>query len=263
MTHDASGASRPFFDTAPVGQLLHLPANADTAGGTKVLRRRWTDAELQLLRSMYPECHTADVAAWIGRGVGQCYQAAAAHGLSKSAEYLASDTACRIQRGKQHPSMIVNRFQPGLVPWNKGTNYVAGGRSAETRFKPGRRPEESRNYRPIGSLRVNADGVLERKVTDDQSIVPVRRWVAVARLVWEAAHGPIPSGRIVCFKPGQQTAVLDLITADRLECITRADNARRNHPRNRSPELARLVQLKGAITRQVNRIAREAKEHQA
>ncbi|MNR62573.1 hypothetical protein D3C85_1846370 [compost metagenome] len=57
-----------------------------------------------------------------------------------------------------------------------------------------------------------------------------------------------------------RTNVLEEITADRLECITRGENAERNHPRARSPELAKLVQLKGAITRQVNRIAREHEE---
>ncbi|MFD1839535.1 hypothetical protein [Paracidovorax cattleyae] len=70
----------------------------------------------------------------------------------------------------------------------------------------------------------------------------------------------MPDGHICVFKPGQRTTVLEEITADRVECISRAENARRNHPRNKSPELAKLVQLKGAITRQVNRIAREAKE---
>jgi hypothetical protein len=208
------------------------------------------------------------VAAWIGRGVGQCYQAAAKHGLSKSAEYLASDAACRIKRGQQHPSMIASRFQPGLVPWNKGRDSSETGtghhpNSRRTQFAKGRKAEEARNYVPIGSLRICADGYLERKVTDDPSIVPARRWVAVHRLVWESERGPIPSGHIVCFQQGKKTTVLEEVTADRLECITRAENARRNHPRNRSPELARLVQLKGAITRQVNRITREAQEQQA
>jgi hypothetical protein len=209
---------------------------------------------------MYPDCHTADVAAWLQRPVDSVYRAAAVRGLHKSAEYLASDTACRIQRGKQHPSMIASRFQKGLTPWNKGTHYVAGGRSAHTRFKPGRRPEESRNYVPIGSLRVTRDGALERKVTDDPKLVPARRWTPVARLVWEAHVGPIPAGNLVAFKPGMATTVLELITPERLECITRAELARRNHPRNHSPELAKLVQLKGAITRQVRRIERESQE---
>lgn len=233
--------------------------------GILAARRYWTAAELDLLRSMYPWCHTADVAAWLQRGVGQCYQAAAKHGLSKSAEYLASDTACRIQRGKQHPSMIASRFKPGLTPWNKGRDSHETGtghhpNSRRTQFRKGRPASEARNYVPIGSLRVCADGYLERKMTDDPNIFPARRWVAVHRLVWEAAHGPIPAGHIVRFKPGQKTAVLEEITADRLECITRAENARINHPAQRDPELFRLIQLKGAITRQVNRIAREAQE---
>ena len=69
-----------------------------------------------------------------------------------------------------------------------------------------------------------------------------------------------PNCRATQFKPGMKTNVLEQITLDRVECISMAENARRNHPRNKHPELAKLVQLKGAITRQVNRINREAQE---
>jgi hypothetical protein len=211
---------------------------------------------------MYPECQTDDVAAWLGRCTKACYAAAQLYGLRKSAEYLAGDTACRIQRGHQNANMIATRFKPGLVPWNTGKKGVTGVQEAcrRTQFKKGRRPEEARNYAPIGSHRLSKDGILERKVTDDQSVYPARRWMPVARIIWEAAYGPIPRAHVVIFKPGRRTAVLEEITADRLECISRAELARRNHPRNTSPELARLVQLKGAITRQVNRINREAEQ---
>ena len=90
--------------------------------------------------------------------------------------------------------------------------------------------------------------------------MPARRWVAVHRLVWEAANGPIPEGHVVGFLPGRRSNVLEKITLDALELISRGELARRNHPRSRDPDLAKLVQLKGAITRQVNRIAREAQE---
>jgi hypothetical protein len=96
-------------------------------------------------------------------------------------------------------------------------------------------------------------------VTDDHP-VPARRWVGVHRIVWEAAHGPIPAGHVVCFLPGRRTAHATPIRFDALELVSRAELARRNHPVTRDPELANLVQLKGAITRQMNRIAREAKE---
>lgn len=233
-------------------------------------RRFWTEAERDLLRSMYPECTGQDVAAWLDCTPSRVYQMAKKLGIEKSAEFLASDASGRVARGRQHPSMIAARFQKGLTPWNKGRDSHETGtghhpnshhpNSRRTQFRKGRKPEEARNYQPIGSLRICADGWLERKVTDDQSIVPARRWVAVHRLVWEAENGPIPKDHIVCFKPGMKTTVLEEVTTSRLECITRAENARRNHPRNRSPELAMLVQLKGAITRQVNRIAREAQE---
>lgn len=225
--------------------------------------RAWTDPELTLLAEMYPHCSTADVAAWLGRREGTVYMAANSRGIRKSAEYLASVSSGRIRRGRQDPRMVATQFRKCQESWSKGTKGLVGVQEAcrATQFKPGRRPEESRNYKPIGSLRVNCDGILERKVTDDRSIVPARRWVAVARLVWEAAHGPIPAGHIVCFRPGLHTTDADLLTVDRLECITRAENARRNHPRTRSPELGKLVQLKGAITRVVNRIAREAQEN--
>jgi hypothetical protein len=230
-------------------------------------RKHWTAAELSLLASMYPHCHTADVAAWLQRASGPVYQAAAVSGLRKSAEYLASDSAGRVKRGKQHPSMIRSQFHKGMTPWNKGRPSAETGtghhpNSRRTQFKAdgSLRGAAQHNYVPVGSLRICADGYLERKVTDDPSLYPARRWVAVHRLVWEATNGAIPRGHIVRFKAGQKTTVLAEITPDRLECITRAENAHRNHPRSRSPELAKLVQLKGAITRQVNRIAREAQE---
>lgn len=223
-------------------------------------RRFWTPAEIALLRSMYPECTGKDVAAWLDCTESRVFQMAKKLGIDKSAEFLASDASGRVRRGLQHPSMIATRFQPGIVPWNKGSHYVAGGRSAETRFKKGRKPEESRNYVPIGSLRVSKDGYLEQKMTDDPSMYPARRWTPVARLVWERERGPIPPQHMVVFRPGKFTAKFEEITVDRLECISRAENARRNHPRSKSPELAALVQLKGAITRQVNRITREAEQ---
>jgi hypothetical protein len=220
------------------------------------------------MREFYPRLRAADVAEVLQRPVGSVHQRAAKLGLTKSAEFHASDASGRVQRGKQHPSMVASQFKPGLTPWNKGRDSAETGtghhqNSRRTQFRKGRKAEESRNYVPLGSLRVCADGYLERKVTDDPSIVPARRWVAVHRIVWQEQVGAIPAGHIVRFREGMKTTVLEQITPDRLECITRAEHAKRNHPRSKSPELAKLVQLKGAITRQVNRIAREAQEQQS
>lgn len=114
----------------------------------------------------------------------------------------------------------------------------------------------------MGSYRINKDGHLQRKI-GEASGANHKRWRNVAELLWIESHAPVPEGHIVIFRPRIRTAVLEEITLDRIECISRADDARRNHPSNKSPELAHLVQLNGAITRQVNRIAREAEERAA
>jgi HNH endonuclease len=223
----------------------------------------WTPTEIQLLRQAYANTLTQTLAHTLQRTVKDVYAKASALGLRKSAEYMASDRSGRVQRGKQHPSMVASQFKPGMTPWNKGLHWDSGGRSHETRFKPGQLLGAAQhNYVPIGTLRIGSKSkLLERKVTDDPSLYPARRWVPVHRLVWEAAHGPLPAGHIAVFKPGQFTNVEGDITLDRLECITRAENMRRNSCHTRMPvEVARLMQLKGAITRQVNRINREHRE---
>ena len=70
-------------------------------------------------------------------------------------------------------------------------------------------------------------------------------------------QSPVPPGHIVVFKPGMKTLVEAEITLDKVDCISRAENARRNDASNKSPELKALYQLKGAITRQLKRIVKE------
>lgn len=227
------------------------------------VRRPWTPIELDLLRDLYPDVPCADIAALLERHPGSVYYAATSRGLQKSDEFHASDLSGRILRGKIDPRMVAGRFKPGMTPWNTGIRYVAGGRSAETRFKPGTKPAKTA---PVGAYRLLKEKTgkvhLERK-TSETSGPNHMRWTPVSRLVWEAANGPVPDGHLVVFKRGMHTAVLEEITLDRVECISRAEHARRNHPAQRDPELAKLIQLKGAITRQVNRINKEAQERTA
>lgn len=170
-------------------------------------------------------------------------------------------TVSQIKKGERRSP--ATEFKPGSKPWNTGLKgWKAGGRSAETRFKKGERHGAAvHNYVPIGTLRISKDGYLEQKITDDPVPYPNKRWMAVHRLVWIKHHGPIPPKHIVAFKPGMRTADLALITIDRLQLMSMADNIRRNHwQETLPPEVASLVQLKGAILRQVNRITKASEE---
>ena len=221
--------------------------------GRNAPKRTRSAQELATLRELYPHKRTADIAELLGIDLQLVYRRASLLGLRKSEAFAASDKSGRIFKGGTLGQ--ITQFVPGQKPWNTGTHYVAGGRSAETRFKKGEMSGAAqRNYVPIGTLRISKDGYLERKMTDDQSLYPARRWTFVHRIVWEQSNGPIPAGHMVVFRKGQFTNDVELLTADRLDCISRAENAHRNSIWRNDPELAKLFQLKGAITRQVNRI---------
>lgn len=218
-------------------------------------RRPWSEFEVAVLRKHYATTNTIDLAELFGRSLTTTYQQARKLGLAKSRAFIAE--LARERSSRPDHGGKANRFQSGVPAWNKGTKGLVGVQEAcrATQFKKGRPATEARNYVPLGSHRLNADGYLDRKVTDDPSIAPARRWVGVHRLVWIEANGPIPDGHVVVFRPGLRTNVLAEITADRLECVTRADLARRNqYP---TKELRQLAQLRGAITRQVNKRLKE------
>lgn len=223
-------------------------------------KRYWTPALDEQLRSLYPDNKTEVVAEIIGARTSQVYSRASALGLKKSAAFMDSDKSGRVARGRQHPSMIATQFKPGLISWNKGTKGIVGVQEAcrATQFKKGAAPH---NTLPIGSYRLNREGHLQQKISDAKGSNS-KRWRGVAELVWCAANGPLPPKHIVVFKNGMFTNKLEEITLDRVDCISNAEHVRRNSIWRNDPEVAKLYQLKGQITRQVNRIKKEAQHAQ-
>lgn len=216
-------------------------------------KHSWTSTERALLRELYPDVPAADVAALLGVGISAVYNQAFLLGLTKSPTFHTSGASGLREHALTNPNMIAGRFKKGQLTWNKGMKGLYAPGSERGWFKPGQRPH---TWLPVGSVRLTADGYLERKVNDLPGNNSVR-WKGVHSLVWQAANGPVPKGHIVVFRPGRRSAELSLITLDAVECISRAEHARRNHPRSKSPELGRLVQLRGAITRQINRRTRD------
>lgn len=208
-------------------------------------RHVWTEAEIDVVKARYADTKTETLAQELGVTVDRMYRLAARLGLKKSAAYLASPDACRLRRGDNVG--MSGRFKKGLVPWNKGKKGLCCG-GKETQFKPGHRGGKAADlYQPIGTVRISKDGYLQRKINDDMPLQ--KRWRGVHILVWEEANGPLPAGHAVTFKDGnkQNTAL------DNLQLVTRAELMRRNTVHNRGPEIAQLVRLRGAITRQINR----------
>lgn len=201
-------------------------------------RQPWTENDLKILRDRYPHAPTAQLAESIGRRDSQVYQKAASLGLRKSTEYLASPNASRLSRGDNIGAAF--RFKPGQQAWNKGMKGLQMG-GAKTQFKPGHLPV---NHKPIGSTRIDDDGYVWIKTAEP------RTFEMLHRVNWRKAYGALPpKGYALAFKDGskQNCAV------ENLELLSRSDLMKRNTRHNLPKELSDLMQLRGAITRQINK----------
>ena len=213
-------------------------------------RKRWqpTGADITMVQRHFATTRTADLAAALGVAYHQVAKLAMRLGVRKSEDWLNGPDGGRTdgQRG------LGTRFQPGQAVWNKGRTLGSDWCQA-TQFKPGQKPA---NYKPPGSLRVAAVGYLQIKVHDTG--YPPHDWVMYHRYVWERAHGPIPAEHLVVFKDGKRRSDPDEITLEVLECVSREEHMRRNTVHQLGPELAGLVQLRGALTRAIRRKEKES-----
>lgn len=205
-----------------------------------------------MLRRDYPDKDTKLLATKLKRTVIGCYQQAQLAGLKKSTAYAERKKAR--ERETLRRAGVPHRFGKGHVPANAGLRRpgYAPGRMRKTQFKKGELPH---TWKPIGSERVN-DGYLQRKVTDTG--YSPRDWVPVHILIWQEAHGPVPPQHTVCFKDKDRTH----IAVDNLELLSRQELMRRNSYHTNYPkEIGELIQLRGAIQRQINRRERHAKQN--
>jgi len=209
----------------------------------------WHPEVQQLFVMLYPDISTKELAEAMGISLSCAYSKADALGLKKSAAYMASDKSGRIQRGRSDPRMVSTQFKKGQTSWNKGSKGLMLG-GVETQFKKGDMPH---NTLEVGSYRITKDGTLQRKISNDKGSNS-KRWRGVHELVWIEANGPVPEKHIVVFKPGMRSQKLEEITLDKVECLSLSENMQRNTYHNRYPkEICRVIQLKGAIKRQINK----------
>lgn len=228
-------------------------------------RQPWTPEEEAFLRAHYENTPTKTLAEHLGRTLFKVYAKANNLGLSKSKEYYENPLNCgRLRKGSNIGAD--NRFRKGNVPANKGLRRPgwSPGRMKETQFKHGQRTGiAAKNWVPIGTIKVDTEGFLRIKVREAKhgkeatGFGNTKVWPLLNRHVWEQHKGPIPDGHIVKFKDKDRNNC----AIENLELLSMADNMRLNSLWATMPrELAEVIQLSGALTRQLRNREKHAKE---
>ena len=126
-------------------------------------------------------------------------------------------------------SGLTGYFKHGHIPANKGKKGYHSPGCEKGWFKKGHSPV---NHKPVGSERIdNKDGYTLVKTAEPNV------WRLKHKLVWEAAHGKVPSGCVITFLDGNKKN----FSLNNLALISKAENVMmdRFNLRSRNPEFTR------------------------
>lgn len=130
-------------------------------------------------------------------------------------------------------SGVNTAFEKGHVPINAGTKGMFNVGGNKTSFKKGDQPK---NYKPVGSERIDRDGYVLVKVKDEGTWD--ERWRHKHKVLWETEHGSIPEGHVLNFLDGDRTnlSLGNLILLSRAEHLAMT----RQNLRFRDPEMTKV-----------------------
>jgi len=205
------------------------------------MKRYWTPEEDQLLKELYADNLTADIARRLNRPLPSVYNRANMFGLKKSALFFESGLSNRLEKGSTVGRKT--QFKKGQDTWNKGMKGLRV--SPKSEFKKGNIPWNSIGKKD-GDISIRTDN---RGVKCPFIRVSLGKWVSLHRYVWEQANGPIPTGLCLVFKDRDPMNC----ALENLELITRVENMRRNTIHNYPEEVKPVIKLISKIRRTIKR----------
>jgi HNH endonuclease len=112
-----------------------------------------------------------------------------------------------------------SRFSIGHIPANKGKKGISPPGSVATQFKKGSVPKNTLHDGAITVRKNHKKGIQIKYIR-----ISPGNWLELKNYLWVQHHGPIPKQHVVRFKNGKTMDV----RIENLECISKAENARRN-----------------------------------
>lgn len=127
----------------------------------------------------------------------------------------------QIEKSKRNSA---GQFLPGSTPWNKGKKII-NQKKSNTQFKPGHLPANTK-----------FDGYITKRyhIRDKKYYRYIRiskgNWQLLNRYVYKQHFGSIPKNHVIAFIDGDTMNC----NIENLQCISRADNMRRNQDRKKA-----------------------------
>lgn len=202
-------------------------------------KRYWTDEERQIVREMFADHYTAEIAKKLNRGYSSISSEARKLGIKKSPAFKQMEKQKQSDRLQKDGAMY--RFPKGNVSHNKGKKMPA---HVYEKVK--------KSFFKKGHINHNALADFEETVHVDNRGVPVvkikvpgnRRVIYKSVYVWEAHNGKkVPKGYNIVFKDGDTLN----FTPDNLECISNAELLQRNTLHQWPKELQTIIKLNNKL----------------
>jgi hypothetical protein len=199
---------------------------------------KWTTDEVQLLIEIYPDISTEEVAKRLGRNYRSTANKANYLGLKKSEKYFSSESCRMFKKGERRGGAF--EFNKGHKPWNYGMKGIRIG-GEETQFKKGHKPVQTKYD---GAITIHNDGNKQYQFIR----ISEKAWKPLHTYLWEKENGPIPKGSIVVFRDKDTMNC----TIENLECITRAENMKRNSFYRFPKELRETIRTVSKLKKLIN-----------
>lgn len=213
----------------------------------------WTQQMIEYLKNNYENVRTQEIALKLNISISSVYNKAFSLGLKKSLDFIKENSR---ENWKNNLKAQQNVYKKGRVSENKGKkqhefmSQESIERTKSTRFQKDHIPHNSK---------VDGDEVIRKYSSGNEYLMiklPQNRKLVYKHLwVWESTNGEVPKGFNVVFKNGN---TLDC-RLENLEMLSNSELMSKNSMQRFPEELRQLIQLKGALKRQINKI--ENKNH--
>lgn len=181
-------------------------------------RTFWTSEMDTLIKKMYPNTSSIEIAQRLNVSINAVYNRAFVLGLKKSKAFISQTAKNNIKFSENAKK---TQFKKGRISHNKGKKQSeflspeAIEKTKATRFKKGHTPH---NAKYDGHERVSIHGYIEVRVS-------LGKYVLKHRKIWQEHYGEIPKGSIIIFKDGNPLNCV----IENLELISREENVMRNN----------------------------------